>query len=296
MKTFINWIKNIIIFLLSTTIYLIEVALLIILSINSILSYRTINSLLQNIEVKEILTNIESEKKILQNIYDGAYEIGISEETIDSLLELKEIKNLLARYISAGTKYIIHGSASTNITVANIIDEAKKDFDDIVKNNEIDLSIDKRENIEEAVNNIITKLKEELPEIKELNIELEKDTLKIIRTIFRYETILILILSIIVLTLLIALLKKSFVNWMINLSIITTFASLIGIVVAIVPLFDFTSIIPNLPKYILTLISSGVQIICNNFLIIGIIYLIIGISLITLYYAYKKKIGEKKEH
>lgn len=289
MKTLKNCLIYVINFIISTIIYFLEVTLLIIFSINSILSYRTINTLVQNIEVKEIIKNIDNNDNILDNIYNESKKIGISEKSIDNLLESKEIKNILAKYISSSAKYILKEKGSEDIFIDDIINELKINFKQILKENNEKLSEKNEKKLNNVINNISKIIKENLPEIKDSANNINPLTLKYIRLIFNIKTTLIILLTIIVLTTIIALLKKSYYAWTLNLSIATLLSSLLGFFIALVPLFDFSSILPELPEYIMSLLSSGAQIICNNFFIIGIIFFIIGISLIGIYTSYNKK-------
>ena len=294
MKTLKNCLIYVINFIISTLIYFLEVTLLIIFSINSVLSYRTINTLVQNIEVKEIIKNIDNNDNILDNIYNESKKIGISEKSIDNLLESKEIKNILAKYISSSAKYILKEKGSEDIFIDDIINELKINFKQILKENNENILPKNEEKLNKVIYKISKTLKENLPEIKDSANNINPLTLKYIRLIFNIKTTLIILLTIIVLTTIIALLKKSYYAWTLNLSIATLLSSLLGFFIALVPLFDFSSILPELPEYIMSLLSSGAQIICNNFFIIGIIFFIIGISLIGIYTSYNKK-NIKKE-
>lgn len=295
MKTLKNCLIYVINFIISTLIYFLEVTLLIIFSINSILSYRTINTLVQNIEVKEIIKNIDNNDNILDNIYNESKKIGISEKSIDNLLESKEIKNILAKYISSSAKYILKEKGSEDIYIDDIINELKINFKQILKENNENILPKNEEKLNKVIDNISKTLKENLPEIKDSANNINPLTLKYIRLIFNIKTTLIILLTIIVLTTIIALLKKSYYAWTLNLSIATLLSSLLGFFIALVPLFDFSSILPELPEYIMSLLSSGAQIICNNFFIIGIIFFIIGISLIGIYTSYNKKNIKKEQ-
>lgn len=295
MKTLKNCLIYVINFIISTLIYFLEVTLLIIFSINSILSYRTINTLVQNIEVKEIIKNIDNNDNILDNIYNESKKIGISEKSIDNLLESKEIKNILAQYISSSAKYILKEKGSEDIFIDDIINELKINFKQILKENNENILPKNEEKLNKVIDNISKSLKENLPEIKDSANNINPLTLKYIRLIFNIKTTLIILLTIIVLTTIIALLKKSYYAWTLNLSIATLLSSLLGFFIALVPLFDFSSILPELPEYIMSLLSSGAQIICNNFFIIGIIFFIIGISLIGIYTSYNKKNIKKEQ-
>lgn len=295
MKTLKNCLIYVINFIISTIIYFLEVTLLIIFSINSILSYRTINTLVQNIEVKEIIKNIDNNDNILDNIYNESKKIGISEKSIDNLLESKEIKNILAQYISSSAKYILKEKGSEDIFIDDIINELKINFKQILKENNENILPKNEEKLNKVIDNISKSLKENLPEIKDSANNINPLTLKYIRLIFNIKTTLIILLTIIVLTTIIALLKKSYYAWTLNLSIATLLSSLLGFFIALVPLFDFSSILPELPEYIMSLLSSGAQIICNNFFIIGIIFFIIGISLIGIYTSYNKKNIKKEQ-
>lgn len=295
MKTLKNCLIYVINFIISTLIYFLEVTLLIIFSINSILSYRTINTLVQNIEVKEIIKNIDNNDNILDNIYNESKKIGISEKSIDNLLESKEIKNILAKYISSSAKYILKEKGSEDIFIDDIINELKINFKQILKENNEKLPEKNEKKLNNVINNISKIIKENLPEIKDSANNINPLTLKYTRLIFNIKTTLIILLTIIVLTTIIALLKKSYYAWTLNLSIATLLSSLLGFFIALVPLFDFSSILPELPEYIMSLLSSGAQIICNNFFIIGIIFFIIGISLIGIYTSYNKKNIKKEQ-
>lgn len=295
MKTLKNCLIYVINFIISTLIYFLEVTLLIIFSINSVLSYRTINTLVQNIEVKEIIKNIDNNDNILDNIYNESKKIGISEKSIDNLLESKEIKNILAKYISSSAKYILKEKGSEDIFIDDIINELKINFKQILKENNEKLPEKNEKKLNNVINNISKIIKENLPEIKDSANNINPLTLKYIRLIFNIKTTLIILLTIIVLTTIIALLKKSYYAWTLNLSIATLLSSLLGFFIALVPLFDFSSILPELPEYIMSLLSSGAQIICNNFFIIGIIFFIIGISLIGIYTSYNKKNIKKEQ-
>lgn len=295
MKTLKNCLIYVINFIISTLIYFLEVTLLIIFSINSVLSYRTINTLVQNIEVKEIIKNIDNNDNILDNIYNESKKIGISEKSIDNLLESKEIKNILAKYISSSAKYILKEKGSEDIFIDDIINELKINFKQILKENNEKLPEKNEKKLNNVINNISKIIKENLPEIKDSANNINPLTLKYIRLIFNIKTTLIILLTIIVLTTIIALLKKSYYAWTLNLSIATLLSSLLGFFIALVPLFDFSSILPELPEYIMSLLSSGAQIICNNFFIIGIIFFIIGISLIGIYTSYNKKDIKKEQ-
>lgn len=295
MKTLKNCLIYVINFIISTLIYFLEVTLLIIFSINSVLSYRTINTLVQNIEVKEIIKNIDNNDNILDNIYNESKKIGISEKSIDNLLESKEIKNILAKYISSSAKYILKEKGSEDIFIDDIINELKINFKQILKENNENILPKNEEKLNKVIDNISKTLKENLPEIKDSANNINPLTLKYIRLIFNIKTTLIILLTIIVLTTIIALLKKSYYAWTLNLSIATLLSSLLGFFIALVPLFDFSSILPELPEYIMSLLSSGAQIICNNFFIIGIIFFIIGISLIGIYTSYNKKYIKKEQ-
>ncbi|MBQ4263350.1 MAG: hypothetical protein IJB83_03790 [Bacilli bacterium] len=295
MKTLKNCLIYVINFIISTLIYFLEVTLLIIFSINSVLSYRTINTLVQNIEVKEIIKNIDDNDNILDNIYNESKKIGISEKSIDNLLESKEIKNILAKYISSSAKYILKEKGSKDIFIDDIINELKINFKQILKENNENILPKNEEKLNKVIDNISKTLKENLPEIKDSANNINPLTLKYIRLIFNIKTTLIILLTIIVLTTIIALLKKSYYAWTLNLSIATLLSSLLGFFIALVPLFDFSSILPELPEYIMSLLSSGAQIICNNFFIIGIIFFIIGISLIGIYTSYNKKNIKKEQ-
>lgn len=295
MKTLKNCLIYVINFIISTLIYFLEVTLLIIFSINSVLSYRTINTLVQNIEVKEIIKNIDNNDNILDNIYNESKKIGISEKSIDNLLESKEIKNILAKYISSSAKYILKEKGSEDIFIDDIINELKINFKQILNENNENILPKNEEKLNKVIDNISKTLKENLPEIKDSANNINPLTLKYIRLIFNIKTTLIILLTIIVLTTIIALLKKSYYAWTLNLSIATLLSSLLGFFIALVPLFDFSSILPELPEYIMSLLSSGAQIICNNFFIIGIIFFIIGISLIGIYTSYNKKNIKKEQ-
>lgn len=295
MKTLKNCLIYVINFIISTLIYFLEVTLLTIFSINSVLSYRTINILVQNIEVKEIIKNIDNNDNILDNIYNESKKIGISEKSIDNLLESKEIKNILAKYISSSAKYILKEKGSEDIFIDDIINELKINFKQILKENNEKLPEKNEKKLNNVINNISKIIKENLPEIKDSANNINPLTLKYIRLIFNIKTTLIILLTIIVLTTIIALLKKSYYAWTLNLSIATLLSSLLGFFIALVPLFDFSSILPELPEYIMSLLSSGTQIICNNFFIIGIIFFIIGISLIGIYTSYNKKNIKKEQ-
>lgn len=295
MKTLKNCLVYVINFIISTLIYFLEVTLLTIFSINSVLSYRTINILVQNIEVKEIIKNIDNNDNILDNIYNESKKIGISEKSIDNLLESKEIKNILAKYISSSAKYILKEKGSEDIFIDDIINELKINFKQILKENNEKLPEKNEKKLNNVINNISKIIKENLPEIKDSANNINPLTLKYIRLIFNIKTTLIILLTIIVLTTIIALLKKSYYAWTLNLSIATLLSSLLGFFIALVPLFDFSSILPELPEYIMSLLSSGTQIICNNFFIIGIIFFIIGISLIGIYTSYNKKNIKKEQ-
>ena len=277
--------------LVSILIYILTILLLLVLSVRCIFSFHTINRLIQNIEVKEILLDIDENDDIMHSIYESSKAINISKESVDSLLNSYTIKYLVSEYIYGEIYFLTSGSEERIITDIKLNDYININIDKILKEGKIDYSSEEKQSLVNLVKDNSKGILDSLPGAKTIINNIDESSLYYIRLAFSSYLIFILGASLLITIILLMLFRWSPYKWMKWFGISIMCSSLICVAVGLLPMFDFTSLIPGLPLYLNNLIESSKIIVSSNFIYVGVACFIVGILLLTigLFISKKKK-------
>lgn len=263
--------------------YLFEIALLLIYSVQGIISYNTINRLIQNFEVKELISQIDSSGTVIKEIYSTAADIGIKEATIDHLLDSYEIKEEAAQYVAGALEYITTKKNTNNISNDKLKQYANIELKEIISEIDPNVSQNEMEKIVKKTNKLLDNLVEKFPSFSSVDETIDENTLYYIRLCFSTSTKKMLFIFIGSIIGLIMLLKFSTYKWLSWFGITTIFSSLIGLLLSVIPMLNFSSLIPGMPNFINNLINSSSNIISSNFTMPSIILFVSGTISIVLY-------------
>lgn len=282
-KSFINFLTSILCLILCMFMYLFEIALLLIYSVQGIISYNTINRLIQNFEVKELISQIDSSGTVIKEIYSTAADIGIKEATIDHLLDSYEIKEEAAQYVAGALEYITTKKNTNNISNDKLKQYANIELKEIISEIDPNVSQNEMEKIVKKTNKLLDNLVEKFPSFSSVDETIDENTLYYIRLCFSTSTKKMLFIFIGSIIGLIMLLKFSTYKWLSWFGITTIFSSLIGLLLSVIPMLNFSSLIPGMPNFINNLINSSSNIISSNFTMPSIILFVSGTISIVLY-------------
>src|SRR5574344_2154182 len=103
MKMVWEMISNILCLIISILMYILLVILLVVFSIKNILGYNTINKLLQNTNINEFIKEVDSSDTFMSTLYSIGKKVELTHDEVNSLLESKSVKKLVAKYIAGST-------------------------------------------------------------------------------------------------------------------------------------------------------------------------------------------------
>lgn len=231
--------------------------------------------------------NIEI-KKIFDSVYTSANEMGVSSSDIDKFINSDATKEFMGSYMETITNYLATGEETTitkedlkkltDYSVDDLLSKAEQKIDDDTKNKIISI-------IDEQADEIIN----DLPRPSEVVNDIDPNTLKTINFIFSPKLKIILISSIVIITILIALLlwhSYRFIKWF-NISNIIASLLVIGLSFIISPIINWA--LEEESSLILNILISFIKQFENSLLISGIIGFIISIILSIIYKLLKRK-------
>lgn len=288
MKTLWNILSNILCIIISTINYILLIFLLLTFSIKGILGYNTINKLLKNINITELVGKIDKNGTILTTLYDVGENVGITKENVNLLLESNSVKKLVAKYLSGCTNYLLTGDSNKMITSYEFVALVDANLDEMFIDSKIKISNENKIAMLNQIKIHSEKIIAKVPNSNEIEDGIDKEYLTIIRTVFSDKNRLYTIAIIILLTGLIGLIKWSKSKWIPWFSTSMILASIIGLVLCMLPAFKIESFFPGIPSYWSSIISTSTKVISTNFASNSILYLTIGIALLILYGMIKK--------
>ena len=235
-----------------------------------------------------INTNNVEIKILFDEVYTSANEIGISSSDVDKFINSDAVKEFMGSYMETITTYLATGEEIT-ITKEELKKLTDYSVDDLLTKTDQKIDTETKKKILTIIDEQADQIISDLPKPSEIVTDIDQNTLKTINFIFSIELKIILIVSIVSITGLIALLlwhPFRFIKWF---SISNTIAStfIIGLSFVISPIINWS--LEGESSVILDIIMSFINQFESSLLISGIIGLIISIILYVIYVLLKKK-------
>lgn len=235
-----------------------------------------------------INTNNVEIKILFDEVYTSANEIGISSSDVDKFINSDAVKEFMGSYMETITTYLATGEEIT-ITKEELKKLTDYSVDDLLTKTDQKIDTETKKKIITIIDEQADQIISDLPKPSEIVMDIDQNTLKTINFIFSIELKIILIVSIVSITGLIALLlwhPFRFIKWF---SISNTIAStfIIGLSFVISPIINWS--LEGESSVILDIIMSFINQFESSLLISGIIGLIISIILYVIYVLLKRK-------
>ncbi|MEI3530699.1 MAG: hypothetical protein V8Q75_06570 [Bacilli bacterium] len=235
-----------------------------------------------------INTNNVEIKLIFDEVYTSANEIGINSSDVDKFINSDAVKEFMGSYMETITTYLATGE-EINITKEELKKLTDYTVDDLLTKTDQKIDTETKKKIITIIDEQADQIISDLPKPSEIVTDIDQNTLKTINFIFSIELKIILIVSIVSITGLIALLlwhPFRFIKWF---SISNTIAStfIIGLSFVISPIINWS--LEGESSVILDIIISFINQFESSLLISGIIGLIISIILYVVYVLLKRK-------
>lgn len=270
-------LKSFITFILSIVMLASLFTYLTLRSASNVVNKNNIKKVVKTYDVVEILET-QGENSGLDSIYADAKEYGISEETVDSVINSESFKGLLGEVLGGAIDYVIYDVEIDRDEFPEMLVEVVEENIDRI-DEEADLNLTKQE--KEELINVIEEHSDEISE--ELDITIDEDSseeLEVFKLLLSAKTREKIIVLASVAALLIFLLNKKEYLYLKKFSSILIFAA--------IQLFLFVLAISLFAKNALDyeearlIINPFIENIKYNMVFVGIIPLVIGIALIFL--------------
>lgn len=235
-----------------------------------------------------INTNNVEIKILFDEVYTSANEIGISSSDVDKFINSDAVKEFMGSYMETITTYLVTGEEIT-ITKEELKKLTDYTVDDLLTKTDQKIDTETKKKIITIIDEQADQIISDLPKPSEIVTDIDQNTLKTINFIFSIELKIILIVSIVSITGLIALLlwhPFRFIKWFsISNAIASTF--IIGLSFIISPIINWS--LEGESSVILDIIMSFINQFESSLLISGIIGIIISIVLYVIYVLLKRK-------
>ncbi len=262
------------------------------------LSKTNITKIVDNINItdKNNESNNNSNENInynreLDELYLLAKEHNIKEETVNNIINSKEVKEFISKYISYGTDNLLNIN-TINITNQEIEQDLNNTIQEYINNNQTSLSNKEQNDIKKFVNQYSYKVTEIIPNLTNTNNLIDKNILSFVRFILGNTLRIILIVTILILTLLIYLLQRKNKKWLLYLGntflVVTIFTFIFSI--SINPIFNLVSRHFSISNALINPFSRSI---IKTFVTCSIVTIIISIILLVVYEKSKKTIKSR---
>lgn len=251
-----------------------------------------------------IIDFIETQSSEGENIKDELVDDGIPIELLDEILKNEQVSNFIFQTISSTIDYIIYDKKDLKISSDDIyafFDENYEEISTQLKENNVEhselLTIELKEEILTSIKESSTMIDETINDaLIELDTSIEKEykigsynissILDIIQFVYSSYFTTILIISIILISLLIILVKFSFIKGLRWIQVSFILSGILLLIIGIVSNNFITNFIINIPLSLKNFILTSFKV---NFIKYGAISIVIGIILLTLSIILKKK-------
>lgn len=273
--------------LVSIAITVITLVTLIIFATSSFVTKNNLTNVIKDIDINEVI----AEDEMMAEIKNSMIENGVTAENVDSVLNSKELKNVIGGVLGSNIESILKNNENLKMSDDELIKLIDKNFDAITS--KLNITDEEIEEVKEALSENVTEINTELNKylnesITEISNENE-DIFELIRLVFSVKIKLILVAIIIGLSLLVALLRWSFKSMFNTVAIPFTIAGVIlvvaGIFFKIMPLSNFINADAN--SFII--ISAIVKNATTLFIIYGICTVILAVILFMIAKLISKK-------
>ncbi len=273
--------------IISLILILILAFLIILLPLNNLLKKDNVKRIVNNIQIEEQIEQDENFAKVIDKIFEPLYieakKYNISDKYIIKIMDSEEVKNLIGSITSNIIDYVITGNDQkiiSNIDINNVISNSI----DKINRNYLIFTEENKQNILQIVDKKINEYQDIIPNTKEVEENLNSNTLKILnvmRSLFASKLIIFLIVTVIILTLVIILLNLEKFKWLKYIGVNLFIASLISLLGNIL----INLIIKNNYNYLYDLLGSNFPF--NISLSVSLILL--SFLMLTIYYLFNKK-------
>ena len=273
--------------IISLILILILAFLIILLPLNNLLKKDNVKRIVNNIQIEEQIEQDENFAKVIDKIFEPLYieakKYNISDKYIIKIMDSEEVKNLIGSITSNIIDYVITGNDQkiiSNIDINNVISNSI----DKINRNYLIFTEENKQNILQIVDKKINEYQDIIPNTKEVEENLNSNTLKILnvmRSLFASKLIIFLIVTVIILTLVIILLNLEKFKWLKYIVVNLFIASLISLLGNIL----INLIIKNNYNYLYDLLGSNFPF--NISLSVSLILL--SFLMLTIYYLFNKK-------
>ena len=206
--------------IISLILILILAFLIILLPLNNLLKKDNVKRIVNNIQIEEQIEQDENFAKVIDKIFEPLYieakKYNISDKYIIKIMDSEEVKNLIGSITSNIIDYVITGNDQkiiSNIDINNVISNSI----DKINRNYLIFTEENKQNILQIVDKKINEYQDIIPNTKEVEENLNSNTLKILnvmRSLFASKLIIFLIVTVIILTLVIILLNLEKFKWL----------------------------------------------------------------------------------
>ena len=221
--------------IISLILILILAFLIILLPLNNLLKKEKVKEIVNNVKIEEQIAQDENFAKVIDKIFEPLYlearKYNISDKYIIKIMDSEEVKNLIGSITSNIIDYVITGNDQKIINNTDINNVISNSIDKI-NSNYLIFTEENKQNILQIVDKKINEYQEIIPSTKEVEENLNSDTLKIlniIRSLFASKLIIFLVVTEIILTLVIILLNLEKFKWLKYIGVNLFIASLISL-------------------------------------------------------------------
>ena len=284
--------------ILSTILFISSFLILLMMPLRRTISTNFIKEVVTSINVEQIVTeNPDLKKQInesLEPIYEVTREVGLDDEVIIKILNMKEVKELVGDVTNNILQATLTGKDQKLITKDNINEILSDAIADINKSSLYEIKPETKDKVLEVVNEGVDEFQKFIPDTNMIIKEIPKkdqEILKVVQYILSSKFMIILVSIIISSILLIILLEKGKIKWLKISSIVILVSSSLSILVTGIISFANLSIVKKDYSYIYNVVNK----LTNYSYLLSISVVIITIICLVIYHNLKKSSKQIKK-